>query len=66
MAFAHDDAVDLYEKTFGKKAMISKQEAAIFFSCSTRTIDRKFFGKYVQAPGGLRIPKSAVISAINY
>ena len=65
MESAFDERVELFEKTFGKKAMISKREAAMFFSCGTRTIDRRFFGKYVVAPGGLRIPKPAIINEMR-
>lgn len=61
-----DQAIDLFERSFGRrKAFVSKGEAAEFFSCSLATIERKFYEKFVYAPGGVRISKIDIINAIG-
>ena len=61
----HDKACALYEREFGRRAMISKREAAQFLGCSVKTIDRNLAAKFVQTPGGVRIMKPDVIAEVR-
>jgi hypothetical protein len=61
----HDKAVQLYESAFGKKQMISVREAATFYGCHPVTIKRQFAGDMLQVPGGVRIPKAAIIERVR-
>jgi hypothetical protein len=63
---SHDEKVALYERFFGPRtAYVTLDALAAFFSCSRRSIQRRFAPCLVTVPGGVRVRRRDVIAAIQ-
>lgn len=63
---SHDQKVDLFERFFGQRAAYVTLDAlAAFFSCSRRSVQRRFANCLVTVPGGVRVRRADVIAAIQ-
>ena len=61
---SHDEKITEYRRVFGDAAYVRLDQLAAFFSCSVRTIQRRFARCLVQVPGGVRVRRADVIAAM--